>query len=106
MCGGEAWRVLTGVAHRAATRRLSPDTVGLTKGGVSYPAWQISADAHTVLARSPRVPSLTGCAVVHAVPPGPAGCSQPVAFSASHSSMRTSGSSSERPRISSTRRMR
>lgn len=34
------------------------------------------------------------------------GVSSPVAFSASHSSIRTSASSSERPRISSTRRIR
>ena len=34
------------------------------------------------------------------------GAAAAVAFSASHSSIRTSGSSSERPRISSTRRIR
>lgn len=37
---------------------------------------------------------------------GGVGYSAEVAFSASHSSIRTSGSSSERPRISSTRRIR
>ncbi len=37
---------------------------------------------------------------------GGVGYSPEVAFSASHSSIRTSGSSSERPRISSTRRIR
>ncbi|CAM5666001.1 putative protein OS=Streptomyces aurantiogriseus OX=66870 GN=GCM10010251_34040 PE=4 SV=1 [Streptomyces aurantiogriseus] len=42
----------------------------------------------------------------HRSPPPAATYSAAVAFNASHSSIRTSGSSSERPRISSTRRIR